>query len=413
MIGGNVMNENVLKYNNGLEVKGIKVNISAYARDNHISWSTAKKRLEGNIERKKRTIKKESILAPYYDIIEYKLTHYYCSATSIYCFIKDKGYDGSKSLVIKHVKKLKKNLLKKATIRVESTPGLQAQIDWKESLSLVSRSHEKYTVNIFLYVLSFSKLKYIELTVDRTQPTLFNCMIHAFQYCGGVPEEIWFDNMKTVVDRHDVNTNEVTFNSSFLEFSKNAKFRPVACRPFRPCTKGLVENVAKIMDRLQVYNEEFDSYDELDQIVKNLNENLNNEVSQATGKICREMFENEEKEYLCKVNLEQFNYKSSRQVRKVTNESMINYENHKYSVPVDYLDKLVEVEAIENHLHIYYSGKEISCHAISQKKFNYHKNDLEQILQGIYPGKSQDEIESIAENRLKSFDLIGQRGGKE
>ena len=137
MIGGNVMNENVLKNNNGLEVKGIKVNISAYARDNHISWSTAKKRLEGNIERKKRTIKKESILAPYYDIIEYKLTHYYCSATSIYCFIKDKGYDGSKSLVIKHVKKLKKNLLKKATIRVEFTPGLQSQIDWKESLLIV------------------------------------------------------------------------------------------------------------------------------------------------------------------------------------------------------------------------------------------------------------------------------------
>ncbi len=47
------MNESVLKTNNGLEVKGIKVNIFAYARDNHISWSTAKKILEGNTERKK------------------------------------------------------------------------------------------------------------------------------------------------------------------------------------------------------------------------------------------------------------------------------------------------------------------------------------------------------------------------
>ena len=91
---------------------------------------------------------------------------------------------------------------------------------------------------------------------------------------------------------------------------------------------------------------------------------------------------------------------------------MISYDKHKYSVPVDYLDKLVEIEVIDNHLHIYYSGKEISCHVISQKKFNYHKRDLQQILQGIYPGKNQDEIESIAENRLKSFDLIGQRGGK-
>jgi hypothetical protein len=53
MIGGNVMNENALKTYNELDVKSIKVNISTYARDNHISWSTAKKILEGNTKRKK------------------------------------------------------------------------------------------------------------------------------------------------------------------------------------------------------------------------------------------------------------------------------------------------------------------------------------------------------------------------
>lgn len=405
------MEVNRLKNSYETEVKGIKLNVSKYAKENNISWSTAKKILTGNNVRKKRVVKKESKLAPYYDIIEYKLLNYFCSATSIYYFIKDKGYSGSKSLVIKYVKNLKKVLHKKATIRVESTPGLQGQVDWKESMTLVSKSGEKFTVNIFLYILSYSKFKYLELTIDRTQPTLFSCLVNAFRYCGGVPEEIWFDNMRTVVDKHDVNTNVVIFNASFLEFSKNCQFRAVACRPFRPCTKGIVENLAKIMDRLKVFNEEFSSYEELDSIVRKLNENLNNEVSQSTGKVCLEMFNNEEKEYLCRINLDQFSYKTNRQVRKVTNESMINYDRHKYSVPVEYIDKLVEVEVINDSLHIYYSGKEISCHELSENRYNYKKEHIVQILEDVFPGKSAEDIEKMATNRLEKYDLIGQRGG--
>ncbi len=116
---------------------------------------------------------------------------YQCSAVSIFDLISDKGYSGSKSLVTKYVKQKKTDLLKKATIRVETTPGLQGQVDWKESLTLVSKSGEKYTINIFLFILSYSKLKYIELTIDRRQETLFRCLINCFKYLEGVLEEIW------------------------------------------------------------------------------------------------------------------------------------------------------------------------------------------------------------------------------
>ena len=45
------------------------------------------------------------------------------------------------------------------------------------------------------------KMKYITLTWDRKQDTLFECLKDAFEYTEGVPKEIWFDNMRTVVDR--------------------------------------------------------------------------------------------------------------------------------------------------------------------------------------------------------------------
>lgn len=401
--------KNTISKKQGKEVKGVKLNISEYARSNGISWSTAKKKIN-DVPRKKRTATKPSKLVEFIDTITYKLENYSCSATSIYFFIKDRGYTGSLSLVIKTVKKLKKSLLRKATVRVETTPGLQGQVDWKESMCLLSRDKKIYKVNIFLYILSYSKYKYIELTTDRVQTTLFRCMVNAFKFCGSrVPEEIWFDNMSTVVDKHDVNTGEVFFNERFLEFSKNAQFKPIACKPVRPCTKGIVENLAKIMDRLKVYNEEFDDYKQLNQIVVNLNKELNNEISQSTNEVCLERFLSKEKEYLNKINLDQFNYKSDRQVRRVDeNDSMITYDYSKYSVPTNLLGELVEISVDEdkNLLHVYYSGKEVATHTLSNKKFNYRKEDLKEILKTTFTSASEERLEELANRRLAGLDLI-------
>lgn len=390
-------------------VKSMKVNISQLARTQGVSWPTARKIVLGITARKPREFKGVSKLEPYKDIIDYKVETYQCSATSIFNLIVEKGYTGSLSLVTKYVKEKKEDYSKKATIRVETTPGLQGQVDWKESFTLVSKSGEKYTINIFLFVLSYSKFKYIELTINRTQPTLFRCLVNCFEYIGGVPEEIWFDNMKTVVDEHDINTNKVTFNSKFLEFSKNMMFTPIACKPYRPCTKGIVENVAKIMNRLKVYNEEFDSLDELIKIVNDLNFRLNNcEKSQATGQYPAVLFEEKEKEYLTKVNLNQFDYSSSRQVRKVSSESMINVNNNKYSVPVEYLGKFVEIQIKDNQLLIYYNGELIRKHTLEKEAYNfiYNKSDVKEIIRSNYPKYSEKQIEAMATQRLEKLDIL-------
>ena len=394
-------------------VKGLKVNIRQYAIDNGICWTTAKKRLEGKCSRKPRVFKGKGKLDSFKDVIDFKVENWNCSATSIFWLIKDKGFTGSLSLVIKYVKKKKDLIIKAAVLRVESTPGLQGQTDWKESMTLVSRGGESFTINIFLFILSYSKYKYIELTIDRRQETLFNCMVNCFRYLGGVPEEIWFDNMKTVVDYHDINTNRVDFNVKFAQFAKDAQFNPIACRPYRPCTKGIVENLAKIMDRLKAYNMEFDDYDDLGKIVVKLNKQLNEEeVCQATGKTPSDKFLNEEKEYLNqRVNLDQFDYKPPRQVRKVSGESMVNYDGKKYSVPTAYLKQLVEIEATDDDsLHIYYNGEEIRTHKLSNQRFNYNYDDLKEIVAANYKSYSEEQVEEATLRRLKGYDFL-LRGG--
>ncbi len=168
------------------------------------------------------------------------------------------GYEGKYSIVADFVKHHQEQEIKKSTIRFETNPGLQSQVDWKEDMTLVSRNGEVFKINIFLMVLGYSRLKFIMLTSDRSQETLFNCMINAFKFFGGVPKEILFDNMKTVVDHSKSSISKTVFIQKFEYFAKDIGFLPIACRPYRPQTKGKVKALAKLMDRLKVYNEEFD-----------------------------------------------------------------------------------------------------------------------------------------------------------
>ena len=169
-----------------------------------------------------------------------------------------------------------------------------------------------------------------------------------------------------------------------------------------------MENVAKIMNRLKAYNEEFEDYDELNKIVKDLNYKLNNnEKSQATGQYPSVLFEEKEKEYLTKVNLDQFEFEDL-PIRKVSTESMINVKNNKYSVPVEYLGEFVQIETKDNQLHIYYNDELIRQHKLENEthKFIYNESDLKEIIKSNYPSYSDNQIEAMANQRLKGFDIL-------
>lgn len=256
--------------------------------------------------------------------------------------------------------------------------------------------------------MSYSSFRYIELTLDRKQPTLFNCMLNALEYVGGVPKEIWFDNMSTVVDSHDINTGIVKFNDDFLDFAKVVSFNPIACRPYRPQTKGRAECLAKLMNRLRPYNEEFDTVEELSAIVKEVNIDINNEVSQATFEKPSERIL-KEKEHLFPVVPSEIReqYKSAKYY-KVTKESMINYKKKKYSVPVQYISQSVTVKVIDDVLHIYYNLELIATHPIIEnKRFNYRKEDIKEILKSdVYKKLDEQVLDKKADDFLKKYDEV-------
>lgn len=376
-----------------------KVNYSQIARTYNADPRTVKKYYEGDEkckERKKREIKKK--LDEFEEIIEEKM-RYGAPATGIYyCLVDKYGYDGSYSLIKKFVKDKKTELIQKATIRYETSPGLQCQIDWKENLKLISKNEEEFIIYIFLAILGYSRMKYIELTLDKTQETLFSCHINLFKYFGGVPREFLYDNMRTVVDISRTQFSEPVYNDTFAHFAKDAGFTPMSCVSYRPCTKGKVETLAKIMNRLKAYNHEFNDIEELKEIIKDLLNKLNNEEkSCTTGCIPVERFQKEKEHLNPEPNYDiLYDYIKNKPIRrKVTKESLITYNGKRYSVPNKYIGKEVDLVVQDNTLRIYYSSNFVEMHPITEKKISYSVEDYTECLKSVFPNSTGIEGKCI------------------
>ena len=392
-------------------IGGEKVNKSELARQYDCCWRTIDRRL--NPEKYKKEKKKRiytSKLDEFKNIIDEKIENQNIPSTGIYFLLKNKyGYTGKYGIINKYIKSKKENIISNLTIRFETIKGYQSQVDWKEKLKLHDKNGNEYIVSIFLIVLGNSRYKYIELTFDQTQSTLFRCLINSFKYFGGTTEEILFDNMKTIVNQVKSNYTEVVINSKATQFSKDAGFKIVTCRPYRPRTKGKVETLAKVMNRLKAYDYEFKNKDDLMLTVEQLKYELNfEEKSQATNEIPRILFE-KEKEYLKPVNYEILeNYCLPEKTYKVSNESMITYHGIKYSVPIQYVGKQIYVLEEDNVIHLYYNKLLIYSYQKKLKwRYNYKESDYIDILKhSSFNTKTDEEINEYINKNLYSLDGI-------
>ena len=391
----------------------IKPNYSAVARQYDVDPRTVKAaylRAQSDktaVVRKRRS--RRSKLDGYQDIIEDKYAAG-CSARSIYDFIVEKGFTGKYTIVKDYCRRFRKAQTKKATIRVEHTIGLSAQVDWKEQVTMTDRNGVPHTFSIFLYVLPYSKFKFLKLTLDQKQDTLFKCLFEAFKATGGIPKEIWFDNMSTVVDHKLSDFHHHRFNERFLSFSHDAGFHPIACRPFRPQTKGCVEALARTMGRLKPYDGEFGTINDLNDIVNRLAKRLNHEKSQSNNQRPVDLWA-KETEHFRPLNYDLTRYFDSVQTRKVSQDSMIRFQNHQYSVSPNYIGKEVEIKpaADGKSIRIFYQGSEIQKHDLTNKQFNYDSRDKHAILKSdLMEDKTDEEIGQYMLNNLSIYDQIGE-----
>jgi transposase len=122
----------------------------------------------------------------------------------------------------------------------------------------------------------------------------------AFRFFGGVPSELLFDQMRSVVIR-DLRPDggRLVENAEFLRFAEHWGFRARACRPYRAQTKGKVERPIRYLRRSFFYGRSFVSDADLDaQLQRWLAKTANVRVHGTTGERPLERFEAQEREVL-------------------------------------------------------------------------------------------------------------------
>ncbi|MFH1546971.1 MAG: IS21 family transposase, partial [bacterium] len=164
-----------------------------------ISRNTVKKFIEnrGDPEERK-TIQRKSLLDPYQGNIAYWLDDdLEYRATWIYDRLANMGFTGSYEIVKRKVHEIKAEKQRVAYMRFETEPGFQAQVDFGE-FQVENLDGTIRKLYLFSMILGYSRKIYGELIDHCDLPTFLDCHINAFEYFGGVPDEILYDRMKNV-----------------------------------------------------------------------------------------------------------------------------------------------------------------------------------------------------------------------
>lgn len=145
---------------------------------------------------------------------------------------------------------------------IEELPyGEQSQVDFGEYNMRTSNSKRKKVV-FFAMVLSRSRMKYIWF-IDSPFTAEAVVMAHenAFEFFGGIPKTIVYDQDRTMVV--DENAGNIILTSIFNQYTKSQNFKLHFCRKADPESKGKVENVIQYVKKNFLYNRLFSDIETL------------------------------------------------------------------------------------------------------------------------------------------------------
>lgn len=394
----------------------LKINKSAIARKLGVDRRTVDKYIDGYEKPKTREVKNQ--FDDYYDIIKELLENedqIFAYKRVLWQYMKDNhqmpGAASSFRRYIRQKEKLQEYFKKTSTIkstaplRFETEAGKQAQVDWKESIKFKLDTGEYIKLNIFVFLLSFSRFRIYRVSLAKTREVLCHLLNDSFETIGGVPEKILFDNMKAVMEEARTEYRKGIINSDFQVFADDYGFKVHPCIAGRPQTKAKVEAPMKILDEIMAYNGKL-SYEGIIKKIAEINERENTRYH-GSYQMHPIIGLKKEKDFLCPLppmtirNL--YHIKTKRVL--VNASSMISYLGNHYSVAPEYMGKHVDIQEHDSHLCIYYNKLLITIHPISDKKLNYLHEHYVGIAKLTLPF-SKDKIEEIAKENLER---IGKR----
>ena len=348
------------------ELKGAGRSIREIARELDVSRNTVRRYLKSpEAMRPKARPPRGSKLDPHLEYIDLRMAEGLENCRVLDREIRALGYQGSYSTVVQYVRPRRRCRQPEATMRFETAPGEQAQVDWG-SLSYIGADGKKRRVWVFVMTLGWSRACYVELVRKAAVSAFIQCHVNAFEYLGGVPRRCLYDNAKVVTLGRDEEKRPI-WNQRMLDFARRVGFEARLCQPYRAQTKGKVENGVKYVRRNMWPSIRFtDDADLNRQGLEWCDVVANARVHGTTHRVPWEMLE-EERPHLGKLPDRATLAPYLREDRKVSRDGFVSWEGSRYGVHWKWVGATVQVGERQGTVEIWAGDERIAVHPRAQQ----------------------------------------------
>jgi transposase len=306
---------------------------------------------------------KGSKVEPFKPYLEERLSAGVWNAVVLLAEIKSRGYSGEYTALKDYLRPLRKQARTVAVRRFETPPGHQAQLDWGE-LGHLETAGSRKTLYGFVFTLGHSRALFADVATDTRIATLLRLHEAAFAELGGIPREILYDRMKTVVLGTD-ERGETKWNPLFLDFAQHWGFTPRACRAYRPQTKGKVESGVGYLRKNFLCGREAGGLADLrGQLRTWVWQVANQRVHGTTHQHIFSAWQ-KEKPYLLPLvaGRATFPY-AAEEKRKVSRDAFVSFQGNRYSVPWRVAGQEVLLRESDGQLLIHRGGERLAVHLL-------------------------------------------------
>jgi transposase len=212
----------------------------AIARRLHCSRHTVARALKLEQPPAPHAAVRTSLLDPYVDQIKNLLAKYPdLSAVRIREEIArgPQGYTGSAITLRRYVRKIRPTR-QRVYQEVHYEAAQAMQVDWGEC-GRVQVGSTMRKVSVFVAVLCYSRLLYIEFALSQRKAEFYRGLVNALTFFGGSPRHLIFDNLKAAV--LNGSGKNACHHPEFLALCGYFCMQPVACARRDPESKGIVE----------------------------------------------------------------------------------------------------------------------------------------------------------------------------
>jgi transposase len=273
---------------------------------------------------------------------------------------QSRGYRGSYETVKRFVRPLRdvEQAAERATVRFETPPGQQSQIDWGQAR--IHYRSRPVTLHVFILTLGYSRRSFHEPCLGETLSQFLDAHERAFEYFGGHTRAHLYDRPRTVCQPDG--DGRVVWNATFKQFADYWGFEPHICRAYRAQTKGKVESGVKYFKRNFLPGRTFlDEQDLRAQLGQWQAEIADVRVHGTTHERPTDRFAREQPALIATSGQPGFRLEAS-QPRRVADDYLVSFETNRYSVPFTLIGQTVEVTRRGGRLHLTHRGQLVAEH---------------------------------------------------